>query len=165
LSSFKRPDFKNDMKNLLLVLFISVIAFASCKTAPNVDAVKQARIDDSLIRVYLSNNPVVKAVKDSSGLYYQVVKPGTGATATINSTITVNYQGKLLNGPPFDSANGYSSPLNKLVKGWQTGIPHIKEGGNIILFVPSALGYGGASLGPIPANSVLVFDIDLTAVK
>lgn len=153
------------MKNTILVVFAIVFAFASCKIAPPVDAVKQARIDDSLIRVYLSNNPVVKAVKDSSGLYYQVVKPGTGAAATINSTVTVNYRGKLLNGPPFDSANGYSSPLAALVKGWQIGIPHIKAGGNIVLFVPSALGYGGASLGPIPANSVLVFDIDLTGVK
>ena len=153
------------MKNIILAFFAAVIGLSSCKTRPNVDAVKQARIDDSVIRVYLSNNPSIKAVKDSSGLYYQVVKPGTGAAATINSTITVNYQGKLLNGPPFDSANGYSSPLNNLVKGWQIGIPHIKTGGNIILFVPSALGYGGASLGPIPANSVLVFDIDLIAVK
>lgn len=151
--------------NKLLLLFAAVIGISSCKTAPPVDAVKQARIDDSLIRVYLSNNPVVKAVKDSSGLYYQVVKPGTGAAATINSTVTVNYRGKLLNGPPFDSANGYSSPLAALVKGWQIGIPHIKAGGNIVLFVPSALGYGGASLGPIPANSVLVFDIDLIGVK
>jgi FKBP-type peptidyl-prolyl cis-trans isomerase FkpA len=153
------------MKNIILAFFAAVIGLSSCKTRPNVDAVKQARIDDSVIRVYLSNNPSIKAVKDSSGLYYQVVRPGTGVTATINSTITVNYQGKLLNGPPFDSANGYSSPLNNLVKGWQIGIPHIKTGGNIILFVPSALGYGGASLGPIPANSVLVFDIDLIAVK
>jgi FKBP-type peptidyl-prolyl cis-trans isomerase FkpA len=153
------------MKNLYALLFLISVALASCAGRQSVDKVKQARIDDSVIRVYLSNNPSIKAVKDSSGLYYQVVRPGTGATATINSTITVNYQGKLLNGPPFDSANGYSSPLNNLVKGWQIGIPHIKTGGNIILFVPSVLGYGGASLGPIPANSVLVFDIDLIAVK
>ncbi|QEC76653.1 hypothetical protein [Mucilaginibacter ginsenosidivorax] len=49
--------------NKLLLLFAAVIGISSCKTAPQVDAVKQARIDDSLIRVYLSNNPVVKAVK------------------------------------------------------------------------------------------------------
>ncbi len=108
---------------------------------------------------------MIKAVKDPSGLYYQVTREGSGSFPTINSTVTVDYKGKLINGSPFDSAHGLVSPLDKLIKGWQIGIPHIKQGGNILLIVPSALGYGGASLGPIPANSVLLFDIDLTDHK
>ncbi|WP_184543967.1 FKBP-type peptidyl-prolyl cis-trans isomerase [Mucilaginibacter sp. FT3.2] len=153
------------MKNLVLLLFIASIAFASCSSGTPVDAVKQARIDDSIIRVYLSNNPIIKAVKDSSGLYYQVVKQGTGAYPTPTSTVTVNYRGKLINGAPFDSANGFNSPLGRLIEAWQTGIPHVKKGGNIRLFVPSKLGYGADGAGQIPANSVLVFDIDLIDFK
>lgn len=153
------------MKNLLLLLFIASIAITSCSRAPSVDKVKQAKIDDSVIRVYLSNNPMIKAVKDPSGLYYQVVKQGTGAYPNSNSMVTVNYKGKLINGGPFDSANGFSSSLDGLVKGWQIGIPHVKAGGNILLFVPSALGYGSSGGGPIPANAVLIFDIDLVSFK
>ncbi|MDN3582327.1 FKBP-type peptidyl-prolyl cis-trans isomerase [Mucilaginibacter flavus] len=153
------------MKNLLLIIFITIIGLASCKTAPPVDAIKQARTDDSLITIFLSNNPLIKAVKDSSGLYYQVTKEGTGAYATENSTVTVNYKGKLISGPPFDAANGFSSPLSNLVRAWQIGIPRVKAGGSILLIAPSALGYGSANLGPIPANSILVFDIDVIAVK
>lgn len=153
------------MKNLLLIVFIAIVALASCTSTPPVDAIKQGRTDDSLIKVYLSNNPLIKAVKDSSGLYYQVVKEGMGANATANSTVTVNYRGKLINGPPFDAANGFTSPLANLVKAWQIGIPHVKAGGSILLIAPSALGYGPSTNGPIPGNSILVFDIDLTAVK
>ena len=108
---------------------------------------------------------MIKAVKDPSGLYYQVVKQGTGAYPNSNSMVTVNYKGKLINGPPFDSASGFSSSLDRLVKGWQIGIPHVKEGGNILLFVPSALGYGPSGGGPIPENAVLLFDIDLVSFK
>lgn len=153
------------MKNLLLLILAAFIGLSSCKTAPNVDAVKQARIDDSVIRVYLSNNPIVKAVKDSSGLYYQVVKEGAGAYPTVKSTVTVNYSGKLINGAPFDAGSGLSMSLNDLVKAWQIGLTHVKPGGHILLLVPSALGYGGSAMGPIPANSVLLFDIDLVSFK
>jgi FKBP-type peptidyl-prolyl cis-trans isomerase FkpA len=153
------------MKNLLLLLFIASIAITSCSRGPSVDMVKQAKTDDSIIRVYLSNNPLIKAVKDPSGLYYQVVKQGTGAYPNSNSMVTVNYQGKLINGAPFDSANGFSSSLDRLVKAWQIGIPHVREGGNILLFVPSALGYGPSGGGPIPGNAVLIFDIDLVSFK
>jgi FKBP-type peptidyl-prolyl cis-trans isomerase FkpA len=153
------------MKNIVLSLFIALIALASCTRAPSADMVKQAKIDDSVIRVYLSNNPTIKAVKDPSGLYYQVVKQGTGAYPKSNSLVTVNYQGKLINGKPFDSHNGYSASLDDLVKGWQMGIPHVKQGGNILLFVPSGLGYGPSGGGPIPGNAVLIFDIDLVDFK
>lgn len=153
------------MKNLLLLLFVASIAMTSCSRRPSVEMIKQAKTDDSIIRVYLSNNPMIKAVKDPSGLYYQVVKQGAGAYPDGNSTVTVNYHGKLINGAPFDSADDFSSSLDRLVKGWQIGIPHVKKGGNILLFVPSALGYGPGGGGPIPENAVLIFDIDLVDFK
>jgi len=153
------------MKNLRALLFVASVALASCGGGQSVDKIKQAKYDDSVIRVYLSNNPIIKAVKDPSGLYYQVVKQGTGAYPDSNSTVTVNYHGKLINGAPFDSANGFSSSLDRLVKAWQIGIPHVKKGGNILLFVPSALGYGPGGGGPIPGNAVLIFDIDLVDFK
>jgi len=153
------------IKNIILLAFVCLIVLASCNRGPSAGMVQQARIDDSLIRVYLANNPMIKAVKDPSGIYYQIKKQGTGAYPTVNSNVTVNYVGKLIEGPQFDAANGYSSPLSRLVKGWQIGIPHLREGGNILLIVPSALGYGAAGGGPIPENAILVFDIDLVSAK
>jgi FKBP-type peptidyl-prolyl cis-trans isomerase FkpA len=153
------------MKHALLPLFVALIVLVSCKTGPSVDKVKQARIDDSIIRVYLSNNPIIKAERDPSGLYYQVVREGSGSFATNNSMVTVNYSGKLINGAPFDSARGYTNSLDALIKGWQIGLQHVKQGGNILLFVPSALAYGSSSAGLIPGNSVLIFDIDLVDHK
>ena len=55
-------------------------------------------------------------------------------------------------------------PLSGVIQGWQEGIPLFKEGGSGILLIPSALGYGSQSVGSIPANSVLIFDINLIDV-
>ena len=142
---------------LLLSLLIGV---SSCKK-DSFDAVKQAIIDDNSIKTYITANNIT-AIKDPSGLYYQVLTPGKGSYPAVNSTVTVNYSGKLLNGSVFAPTANLSSPLSALIKGWQTGIPFINPGGRILLIVPSALGYGNSSPGAsIPANSVLVFTIDL----
>jgi FKBP-type peptidyl-prolyl cis-trans isomerase FkpA len=143
---------------LLLTLFIAVLS--SC-SKESFDPVKQAAKDDAEIQAYIKTNNIT-ATKDPSGLYYSVITPGTGAYPSVNSLITVNYTGKLLNGSVFDSGTISSQPLSGLVAGWQIGLPHINTGGRILLLIPSALGYGNAAAGSIPANSVLIFTIDLT---
>lgn len=143
---------------LLLILFIAVLS--SC-SKESFDPAKQAAKDDAAIQAYIKANNIT-ATKDPSGLYYSVITPGTGAYPTTNSMISVNYTGKLLNGNVFDSGVISSQPLAGLVKGWQIGIPHINTGGRILLLIPSALGYGNAAAGTIPANSVLIFTVDLT---
>ncbi|RYE06655.1 MAG: hypothetical protein EOP44_04275 [Sphingobacteriaceae bacterium] len=99
--------------------------------------------------------------KDASGLYYQIKTPGNGASPTVNSTVRVAYAGTLLDGTPFDSSQNFQYPLASLIKGWQIGIPLVKTDGRILLIIPSALGYGANAAGKIPANSVLLFTIDL----
>lgn len=142
-----------------------MVILASCSRGPSAGVARQARIDDSIISVYLAANPAIKAIKDSSGLYYQVIKPGTGAYPTENSFVTVNYTCSLIDGRRFDQGTNFSSPLSGLVKAWQIGVPHAKAGGNIVLYVPSRLAYGPNGAGPIPENAVLTFDIDLTSFK
>lgn len=148
------------MKKYLLLLAVFVTVFSSC-SKDSFDPAKQATKDDAAIQAYISANNI-SATKDPSGVYYQVITPGTGAYPTINSLITVNYSGKLLNGTVFDSGSINSTALNSLVKGWQYGLPHINTGGRILLLIPSALGYGNTTAGSIPANSVLIFTVDLT---
>jgi FKBP-type peptidyl-prolyl cis-trans isomerase FkpA len=147
------------MKKYFLLLSLIIVGFSSCKK-DSFDAAKQAATDDSLIKAYVSTNNI-NATKDPSGLYYQVLIPGTGPFPTANSTVSVNYNGKLLNGTVFAPTAPLTSSLNTLIKGWQIGIPFVNAGGRILLIIPSGLGYGNNANGSIPANSVLVFTIDL----
>jgi FKBP-type peptidyl-prolyl cis-trans isomerase FkpA len=148
------------MKKIVLLLAVFITAFSSC-SKDSFDPTKQAAKDDAAIQAYITANNIT-ATKDASGVYYQVITPGTGAYPTANSLITVNYTGKLLNGSVFDSGSINSTALNTLIKGWQYGIPHVNTGGRILLLIPSAQGYGNTTTGSIPANSVLIFTVDLT---
>jgi FKBP-type peptidyl-prolyl cis-trans isomerase FkpA len=149
------------MKRYFLLLSLFIIGFSSCKKSASFDPVKQAAADDAAIKAYIASNGIT-AIEDPSGVYYQVITPGTGAYPKLTSLVTMNYTGKLLNGNVFDSNTINNSPLSSFIQGWQIGIPHINTGGRILLLIPSALGYGNAANGSIPANSVLVFTVDLT---
>ena len=144
-----------------LGVFLIVIAFASCKK-DTYNAEEQAKIDDALIVDFIAKNSIV-AVKHSSGIYYQVITPGSGNAAFNASTVvTVNYEGKLLNGNVFDKSTSLVTfPLGNLIQGWQIGIPLIQRGGRIRLIIPSTLAYKNESKPGIPKNSVLDFTIDL----
>lgn len=102
-----------------------------------------------------------------SGLYYVINEPGSGAQPNINSKVTVKYSGNLIDGTVFDSSgnSGISFNLNSVIQGWQEGIPYFKKGGKGFLLIPSALGYGSQATEKIPANSVLVFEIELLDVR
>ncbi len=157
------------MKKSLLLLAFFALVFSACKkssnTTPTVDPAIQAKIDDDLIKAYIAANNLT-AVKDPSGLYYQIIDPGSGTAPTVKSTVTVAYVGKLLNGSPFDSSSNYTALLGgNLIQGWKIGIPYIKPGGRILLIIPSALAYGPPGKGSIPPNTVLIFTIDLFQVQ
>ena len=129
--------------------------------------VNQAEVDDKIIQAYLTANKLT-AVKDASGLYYMKTVEGTGVSPTVASTIVVKYKGSLPNGYVFDKTatdSTFTNALSGLIPGWQIGIPLMKKGGKETLFIPSALGYGSMYAGPIPPNSVLIFDIELIDVK
>jgi FKBP-type peptidyl-prolyl cis-trans isomerase FkpA len=104
----------------------------------------------------------------SSGMLYQIVNAGAGATPTATSTVTVRYTGKFMDGRVFDS-NATGSPisfgLNQVIQGWQLGLPLIKKDGLIKLIIPSSLAYGCAGYGSIPGDAVLYFEVQLIDVQ
>jgi FKBP-type peptidyl-prolyl cis-trans isomerase FkpA len=95
---------------------------------------------------------------------------GTGAEVKASDTITAHYTGALAStGVIFqsslDSGQPFTSPLSGLIKGWQVGIPGMKVGGTRRLLIPAAQAYGSQAQSGIPANSDLVFDIQLISIK
>ena len=155
-----------------IVFFCSIIAVSCSKspeyvTSPGCVNTPVSSDSSALLNFATANN--IATTKDASGLYYQIITPGTGATATSTSAIEVSYKGTLLNGVVFDSTATNKTAtfnLNQLIQGWQIGIPKIKAGGRIKLLVPSALAYGCAGAGStISSNTPIFFDMILINVK
>ena len=130
-------------------------------------AVKAPASEIQAVQKYLTDNNLT-ATQHCSGLFYKVETEGTGTAATPCSYVTVKYKGKLTNGTVFDSTKAdatYSNYLGNLIRGWLNGVPYIKKGGMIHLYVPPTLGYGSQQAGSIPANSILIFDVELVEVQ
>ncbi|WP_448622627.1 FKBP-type peptidyl-prolyl cis-trans isomerase [Dickeya fangzhongdai] len=107
--------------------------------------------------------------KTESGLLYQVEKEGTGAAPKDSDTVVVNYKGTLVDGSEFDNSYKRGEPLSfrldGVIPGWTEGLKHVKKGGKIKLVIPPALAYGEAGVPGIPANSTLVFEVELLDIK
>lgn len=147
---------------MLLCVVLIAGALSSCKK-DKFDSEEQLRKDDALIVEFIAKNSI-PAVKHDSGIYYQIISPGTGNQSFNSSTtVSVNYEGRLLTGALFDKSTTTATfTLGKLIQGWQIGIPLIQKGGRIRLLIPSSLAYKNSSPGAgIPENAVLDFTIDL----
>ncbi|MBX4197506.1 FKBP-type peptidyl-prolyl cis-trans isomerase [Candidatus Saccharibacteria bacterium] len=129
---------------------------------------KQAKKNGKLQGAKLAGFTPVKHV---DYLQCQDIKAGTGATATAASSVTAIYTGALAsNGTIFQSSEDTGQPFTAslnggVIQGWTAGIPGMKVGGQRRLLIPAQYAYGSQSVAGIPANSDLVFDITLLAVK
>ncbi len=134
----------------------------------NADSVAQASLDQQLI-FHAIKLKQIDTMGNRSGVYYNVLKEGTGNSVSITDTITVFYKGYLLkDGTVFDQTKEKPAtfPLNRLIKGWQLGLAKTKLGSKIQLIIPSGLAYTIRSRSQlIPPNSVLIFEIELVDVK
>ncbi|KAB7791058.1 FKBP-type peptidyl-prolyl cis-trans isomerase [Bifidobacterium leontopitheci] len=110
--------------------------------------------------------------KGSDKLVAQTLIKGKGKTVTNKNTVKVKYTGWLLDGKQFDSswdknttldADTYSGGSNTVIEGWQQGMVGQTVGSQVLLVIPPDLGYGNKAAGSIPANSTLVFVVDILA--
>ena len=155
-----------------IILLVCIAGcFAACKKNVPVDDYDpnpQFMADTTAISAFIKTNNI-PAQKDSYGIFYQIIEPGSGSVTYQGSTrITADYDGRLLNGTLFDSTKGspVSFTLGQVIAGWQIGIQKIQKGGKIRLIIPSYYGYGTSSpSSSIPANAVLDFTITLTDVQ
>lgn len=124
----------------------------------------------SYLQDYMTSHSI-SASQHNSGIFYELIQPGAGSAPGVCNSITINYSGSLLsNGTVFDSQQNISFLLGQLIVGWQKGLPLIKPGGSIVLYIPPSLGYGSADVTQngvvvIPGNSYLKFNISLLDVR
>jgi len=108
-----------------------------------------------------------KMFTTKSGLQYVITQKGNGEKPQKGDNVVVHYTGKLTNGEKFDSSVDRNEPftftlgMGEVIAGWDEGIALLSKGAKATLRVPPELGYGARAMGPIPANSTLVFDVEL----
>jgi FKBP-type peptidyl-prolyl cis-trans isomerase len=149
--------------SLLTCLFLTACTPQPPKACPPVRA-KVILTETEDLRQYLQSAGI-RAQEDSMGYFYTIETPGSGKQPNPCSDVTVNYTGTFTNGKVFDQGSDVSFNLSQLILGWQMGIPKLREGGRIVLYLPPSVAYGDAASGEIPGHSMLVFTIDLKAVE
>jgi FKBP-type peptidyl-prolyl cis-trans isomerase len=126
----------------------------------------------AISKIISEPTPVGQERKTASGMTYMTEKEGTGEMAKPGQTVKVHYVGRLENGTKFDASADRGAPfefkigVGGVIKGWDEGIPGMKIGEKRKLIIPSHMGYGAAGQPPtIPANSTLIFEVDLLDAK
>lgn len=141
-----------------LAVFLLSLGFVSC-----LDSDDKTIYENTIsIREYIESNNLETQVT-SSGLHYIIHDTGEMPKPTINSTINVNYRGYFFNKVTFERGDNQQFSLSNLILAWQEGIPHIGTGGSITLICPPELAYGNRSVGCIPPDTPLAFDIVLNS--
>ena len=120
-------------------------------------------------KAFLAANGTKKGVKVlPSGLQYKVIRKGKGKTPTADDKVKTHYRGTLINGTEFDSSYKRNQPaefpVKGVIKGWTEALQLMKEGGKWELYIPANLAYGETARRNIPANSTLIFEIELLEV-
>lgn len=140
---------------LLLVLVLGVVYF----------------LDKNYEKNDQQNNNQTEANLNQADLKIEDLKQGTGEEVKSGQTVSVHYAGTLTNGVKFDSSYERNEPFEfkigegLVIQGWEQGLIGMKVGGKRKLTIPPSLAYGERAIGSIPANSTLIFEIELLAVK
>ncbi len=134
----------------------------------HIDSIWQRQADMQLINEMITTGKI-DVKENTGGVYYKMMKEGTGRQVSVNDTVVAFYKGYLFNdGLVFDQTKDKPAtfPLSRLIKGWQIGVPLCRVGGKIKLVIPSDLAYSiRTRAAKIPPNSILVFEIEVVEVK
>ncbi|HET9056795.1 MAG TPA: FKBP-type peptidyl-prolyl cis-trans isomerase [Chitinophagaceae bacterium] len=167
------------MKKILLTCFALFLFFVfnSCRKRDNgcaleLDPAIKAP-DSEIVRLqnYITSNNIT-ATQHPSGIFYDIITQGSGNVPGQCTQVGVTYVGTLSSGVEFDRSNTtVFYQLGGFIYGWRIGLPLIKKGGKMKLYVPPALGYGQTDIMNnngvvvIPKNSILVFEVNLNEVN
>jgi FKBP-type peptidyl-prolyl cis-trans isomerase FkpA len=147
------------MKNLLFLVFLSVVLFSCDKSE------KIYKDDIAEIKQYLTDKGLTsQATETATGLHYIITTPGTGGHPTLSNNVKVKYKGYTTDGSVFEETKDgkvVDYLLSNLITGWQEGIPLLQKGGKGVFVLPSHIAYGERGANGILPNTVLVFEIEL----
>jgi FKBP-type peptidyl-prolyl cis-trans isomerase len=145
------------------------VALAS-NSAPSTGASIQTTVKIAAAPLISMSDSEIK--ETGTGLKYKVITAGTGATPKKGDNVIVHYTGTLEDGTKFDSSRDRNSPFSfklgagQVIKGWDEGLAIMRVGDRYTLVIPPELGYGARELaGVIPANSTLIFDVELLRIS
>ena len=115
---------------------------------------------------FLIKNKMNKGIKETpTGLQYRVINEGNGNSPNKTDRVKVHYVGKLMDGTEFDSSIERGEPtefgLNQVIKGWTEGLQLMKVGSKYEFFIHPKIAYGSRPRPTIPANSLLIFEVEL----
>jgi FKBP-type peptidyl-prolyl cis-trans isomerase FkpA len=168
------------MNKLLMMGAAVMLLLAACKKKDE-PCTKEAgstvvsASEEALVTTYLSNNNITNAVElGNSGMYYSIEPAGNNKKPEQCNTIAVRYTGRRQDGGIFDETTGTNTRrfvLADLIEGWRRGLPLIGEGGKMKMYIPPSMGFGPAGsrdpntgLFIIPANEIIIFDMELVTV-
>jgi FKBP-type peptidyl-prolyl cis-trans isomerase len=126
------------------------------------EELERGKVEDAAFLKENTKNDSVKVLPN--GLQYKVIAEGTGISPEVSDTVNVIYTGTLADGNVFDSSKGNAvkMPLSRMIKGWQEGLPLMKEGAKYKFYIPYDLAYGDS--GRL-AGRALIFDVELISVS
>ena len=144
----------------------SKLALASVqkKLSPNQRRLQEGR------QCLIANKQTTGVIERSSGLQYKVIRPApSGHRPSKTDTVSVHYQGSLIDGTVFDSSykreKPTAFPVNAVINGWQEALLLMRVGEKWQIFIPSHLAYGKRGTGPIRSNETLLFEVELLAIQ
>jgi FKBP-type peptidyl-prolyl cis-trans isomerase FkpA len=151
-------------KNIITALLIAVFATACTKGCKKDEAATDAPQTATDTATSSTSTAEPKVQVDDMTV-------GTGTEAVSGKSVTVHYTGTLTDGKKFDSSLDRKEPFTfslgagQVIKGWDLGVVGMKVGGKRKLTIPAELAYGANAVGSIPANSILIFEVELLEVK
>ena len=154
-----------------LPLAVALIACTACAGAPKYSAANPAPWDPESISFADTLAVDLSAMERTPvGLYFEDLTQGDGATARGNSLVSLHYIGYLPDGTIFDASVGgepfqFRLGASEVIRGWNLGVPGMRVGGIRRLVIRPDLAYRGRSVGSVPPNTTLVFDMKLLDVR
>ena len=160
LAAVYGPDFSAQFKVNVDTLYQYIEAYITKKMTYD------AALREALTKAFFAENALREAVDTlPGGLQYVVLAKGSGEKIQKKDTVLVNYKGTLLDGTLFDMNDTTEFALDSLIKGWQEGLCQVSEGAKVKLYVPAEMGYGDKVSPLIPANSALIYEVEILKVN
>jgi FKBP-type peptidyl-prolyl cis-trans isomerase FkpA len=154
---------------VIAVIIIGYLVSTSPQTSkPTALGTESTKSDTSQTQI---ESVTITPMQDSTEFKMEDITVGTGQEAVSGKKISVNYKGTLTDGTQFDSsydrgqAFSFNLGAGEVIEGWDKGFAGMKVGGKRKLTIPASMGYGNRPVGSIPANSTLIFEVELLKVE